>query len=182
MVVDLYKTYRNKLTYIKEISKKMYYRSVIDENKSNSNRLWKVINEIIKKERKHTSNILHEVVDANGHKQTDSVTVSNAFNQYFSEVGSRLASKIPPTSKSPTANIKSVPHSMFLEPITEEVTNCIRSLNDHKSAGATDIPIKCIKLSNVIISPILTVIFNRCITEGIFPDDLKIAQITSIFK
>ena len=72
---------------------------------------------------------------------------------------------------------------MFLEPITEEeVTNYIRSLNDHKSAGATDIPIKCVKLSNVIISPILTVIFNRCITEGIFPDDLKIAQITPIFK
>ena len=72
---------------------------------------------------------------------------------------------------------------MFLEPITEEeVTHYIRSLNDHKSAGATGIPIKCIKLSNVIISPILTVIFNRCITEGIFPDDLKIAQITPIFK
>ena len=72
---------------------------------------------------------------------------------------------------------------MFLEPITEEeVTYYIQSLNDHKSAGATDIPIKCIKLSNVIISPILTVIFNRCITEGIFPDDLKIAQITPIFK
>ena len=72
---------------------------------------------------------------------------------------------------------------MFLEPITEEeVTHYIRSLNNHKSSGATDIPIKCIKLSNAIISPILTVIFNRCITEGIFPDDLKIAQITPIFK
>ena len=183
MAVDLYKTYKNKLTHIKEISKKMYYKSVIDENKSNSNRLWKVINEIIRKERKQTSNIPHEVIDANGHKQTDSATVNNTFNQYFSEVGFRLASKIPPTSKFPTANIKSVPYSMFLEPITEEeVTHYIRSLNDHKSAGATEIPIKCIKLSNVIISPILTVIFNRCITEGIFPDDLKIAQITPIFK
>ena len=123
------------------------------------------------------------MIDTNGHKQTDSVTVGNAFNQYFSEVGSRLASKIPPTSKSPTANIKSVHCSMFLEPITEEkVTYYIRSLNDHKSAGATNIPIKCIKLVNVIISPIFTVIFNRCITEGIFPDNLKIAQITPIFK
>ena len=161
----------------------MYYKIVIDENKSNSNRLWKVINEIIRKERKQTSNIPHEVIDANGHKQTDSATISNAFNQYFSEVGSRLASKIPPTSKSPTANIKSAPYSMFLEPTTEEeVTQYIRSLNDHKNAEATDIPIKCIKLSNVIISPNLTVIFNRCVTEGIFPDDLKIAQITPIFK
>ena len=71
---------------------------------------------------------------------------------------------------------------MFLEPITEEVTCYIRSLNDHKSTGAMDIPIKCIKLSNVIISPIFTVIFNRCTTEGIFHDDLKIAQITPIFK
>ena len=104
----------------------MYYKSVIDENKRNSNRLWKVIKKIITKERKQTSNIPHEVIDANGHKQTDSATVSNAFNQYFSEVGSRLASKIPPTSKSPTSNIKSVLYSMFLEPITEEeVTHSI---------------------------------------------------------
>ena len=184
MAVDLYKTYGNKLTHVKEISKKMYYKSVIDVNKSNSNRLWKVINEIIRQERKQTNNIPHEVIDANGHKQTDSVTVSNAFNQYFSEVGSRLASKIPPTSRSSTANIKSVPYSTFLESIIteEEVTCYIRSLNDHKSAGATDISIKCIKLYNVIISPILTVIFNRCMTEGIFSDDLKIAQITPIFK
>ena len=97
MAVDLYKAYRNKLTHIEEILKKMYCKSVIDENKSH--RLWKVINEIIRKERKQTSNIPNEVIDANGHKQTDSATVSNAFNQYFSVVGSRLASKIPPTSK-----------------------------------------------------------------------------------
>ena len=49
------------------------------------------------------------MIDANGHKQTDSATVSDAFNQYFSEVGSRLASKIPPTSKSPTASVPSKP-------------------------------------------------------------------------
>ena len=124
MALDLYKTYRNKLTHIKEISKKICYKSVIDVNKSNSNGLWKVINEIIRQERKQTNNIPHEVVDANGHKQTDSVTVSNAFNQYFSEVGSRLASKIPPKSKFPTTNIKRVPYSMFLEPITEEEVTC----------------------------------------------------------
>ena len=97
MAVDLYKTYGNKLTHIKEISKNMHYKSVIDVNKSNSNRLWKVINEIISQERKQTNKIPREVIDANGHKQTDSVTVGNAFNQYFREVGSRLASKIPPT-------------------------------------------------------------------------------------
>ena len=45
MAVDLYKTYRNKLTYMKEISKNMYCKSVIDVNKSN--RLWRVTNEII---------------------------------------------------------------------------------------------------------------------------------------
>ena len=70
----------------------------------------------------------------NGRKQTDLVKVSNAFNQYFRNVGSRLASKVSPTSKSPTAN--SVPYSMFLELITEEEVTCyIRSLNDRKSGG-----------------------------------------------
>ena len=78
MAIDLYIRHGNKLTHIK-ISKKMYYKSVIiSVNKSNSNRLWEVINEIIRQERKQTNNIPHEVLDANGHKQTDSITVSNA--------------------------------------------------------------------------------------------------------
>ena len=51
-----------------------------------------------------------------------------------------------------------------------------------KVAGVTYVPLKCTELSNAIIYPILIVIFNRCITEDIFPDDLKIAQIIPIFK
>ena len=39
----LYKIYRNKLTHIKEISKKFYYNDIINKAKHNTAFIWKVI-------------------------------------------------------------------------------------------------------------------------------------------
>ena len=33
-----------------------------------------------------------------------------------------------------------------------------------------------------IISPIIAMIFNQCIEEGVFPDNLKMAEVVLIFK
>ena len=51
-----------------------------------------------------------------------------------------------------------------------------------KSAGAYHIPNKIIKLSTVIIAPILTKLFNDSIRQGVYPDVFKIAQAVPIHK
>ena len=47
-----YKTYRNKLTKIKTISKKMYYGKKLKNSNKNSSETWKVINDITKRKKK----------------------------------------------------------------------------------------------------------------------------------
>ena len=51
-----------------------------------------------------------------------------------------------------------------------------------KSAGPEGIPLKFIKLTNVIITPVLVEIFNKCIVNGVYPNSLKIGQIFPIHK
>ncbi len=55
-------------------------------------------------------------------------------------------------------------------------------MNVNKSSPS-DIPkIKFLKISVEVIAPVLTKIFNLCITKGFFPDNLKLAEVVPIYK
>ena len=68
------------------------------------------------------------------------------------------------------------------ETAEEDVARLIEDLSDNKAIQDGDIQIKFIKLSNSILAPILTHIFNRCTNEGTYPNCFKISQITPICK
>ena len=61
----------------------------------------------------------------------------------------------------------------------DEVSKIISELKNGKSS---DIPIHVVKQSSHIISPLLSVLYNECMKDGIFPDDLKIGRISPIYK
>lgn len=58
----------------------------------------------------------------------------------------------------------------------------INDLNVRKGNRVNDIPAKVIKLSGEVISPFLSDIFNRCMSQGCYPDQLKIAHVIPIHK
>jgi len=58
----------------------------------------------------------------------------------------------------------------------DEVLSLIENLAEGKTLQYSDIPTKLIKLSAIVLAPILTRICNRCINEG-SSDCFKIAQI-----
>ena len=79
---------------------------------------------------------------------------------------------------SPIALIPSNPNIFFLDPITiNEVEKNIVELDPNKKTNIHGIPIKFIKMSSSIISPILKELFNQCICQATFPDILKVADI-----
>ena len=74
----------------------------------------------------------------------------------------------------------SVPYSLFSKPITEqEIILQIGALNQNKSTPINGIPIKFIKLTAGLF---LTSLYNKCLLEGIFPNILKTAHITPVYK
>ena len=99
-------------------------------------------------------------------------------------MGGKLAEKLPSTDASFSDYLKSPSKkSLFIKKATElEVGNHVQELEEGKSVGIDEIPPKVLKWASSIIVPILTKIFNKCITEGVYPDSLKIARVTPIFK
>ena len=185
-IADQYRLCRNKLTHIKEESKKSYYRDILSDNMHNSSQIRRTVNDIVRYKSKQKHNLPSFFIDEHNIILKDPVKISNSFNNYFANVGSLLAAKITSSNNHTVFQYPSaaqIPASFFLKPILEEeVIKQLRNLKASKSSGAYHIPNKIIKLSTVIIAPILTKLFNDSIRQGVFPDVLKIAQVVLIHK
>ena len=62
------------------------------------------------------------------------------------------------------------------------VADTIRKIPSNKVAGIDKIPCKILKSVVNIIDEPLSKIFNKSISSGIFPDDLKTAKVSPIYK
>ena len=62
----------------------------------------------------------------------------------------------------------------------DDVSSELNKLDHTKST--TGVNIKLLKENSETCAPILTNIFNSCISNGVFPDKLKLADISPIFK
>ena len=150
-----YKVYRNKFNKIKRIAKKVYYSNKLNELKGNLRLTWKLINEIINKNKSRSelpSDFLKE-----DNMISDPLEIANYLNEYFVNIGPNLAKKIP---ESPV-NFKSYLderncNSIFLDAILEsEVAKEISQLKVTKSGGYDEMSSKVIRgISNHIVKPL----------------------------
>jgi len=106
-------------------------------------------------------------------------------NNFFSEVGKSLSTKIKP---SPTTYRHFITHinpkkSLFLAPTDAyKIQLLIKNLKMKSYSSPNDIPSKFLKIASCIVSEWLSKLFNKCMTTGKFPDTWKIAHITPIPK
>jgi hypothetical protein len=64
----------------------------------------------------------------------------------------------------------------------QDVVNEIGKINVSKSTGPDNIPAKLLRDSKDVVAPFLALIFNTSLNNCIFPDDLKTARISPIYK
>ena len=135
---------------------------------------WKFINQII----------AHKTNMTNGSNTTIEQTQCEKLNVYFTNVGKTFSSKLKPTLFSYKPFLKQpFTKSFFLVPTDpNEIQFLISSLKNKNTTSSHDIPTKFLKLSNNLISSWLANYFNHCMTEGEFPDLMKIAQVTPVPK
>ena len=75
------------------------------------------------------------------------------------------------------------PDSMFFQPTNKsEIEKIIQSLDSKKSSDIFGISPKLLKILSPAISETLSNIFNKSIALGVFPDHMKLAMRTLIFK
>ena len=75
-----------------------------------------------------------------------------------------------------------MPYFRFHEIDSGEVFKIIESLKVKKSAGYDNISARVIKENKMTLTPILTELINLSLNNSVFPDCLKVAKITPIFK
>ena len=82
---QFYKKYANKLTRLKNLSKKMYYKEAFNVKKSNSNELWKLINSFILNKRANIPIVKKLTVNNIDFEEPEGI--SEQFNKFFVEIG-----------------------------------------------------------------------------------------------
>ena len=179
---ETYKTYHKNLKKTIKAAKKNYYYVAFDKYKGNSKKTWEIINKLrgkVKSDIKASFFIDNQLI-------TCRRAIANKFNQYFISLARNLNtdaySEIPITAFPSFHSYLSRPceKTIFLEDCTtDEVAQII---NDFENGKASDIPIVLIKASSAIISSHLAPLYNRCISNGNFPDILKRGKISPIFK
>ena len=181
---EKYKEYHRILLKTKRIAKQLYYQNLCKEFRHNSQKLWKLINSISGKTNNKCDIVDHLKVDnVEVHKRDEIATV---FAKHFSSVGKRFATKIPPSRKTSTDYLESIPSSnasLFLNPTSPpETLNLINELPNKKSSGHDKINNILLKsLKSVLVEP-LSIVFNQSMNEGIFPDVMKLADMVPLYK
>ena len=180
--LQIYKTYRNKLTKIIRFARKLHFSNKIKKVQSNSRATWKVIKEVMGTKSKP---LPKDDLTFNGNKITDSNDSADCFNSFFTNIGVQLADKIAAPNNAHYTEFLSQPvqASLFLNPTNpNEIINITRSLNASKSKGYDEISTSLLKEIIHVIAEPLAYIFNKSIESGFFPDLLKIAKVTPVFK
>ena len=88
-----YKRLRNTINNNIKTSKASYFSNPFSQSKGNSRKTWQTINELTFR---RTNNTTVKELKLNGSIISNSSELPNAFNDYFSTVGPRLADEIPP--------------------------------------------------------------------------------------
>ena len=176
-----YKIYRNKLKHILIKEEKKYYANLLKSNKSNMKKTWSILKEIVNKGKQ--SQIQSKFKVSDNSITTNKTLISDKFNDFFTSIGPSLAKKIPQQNVSPMEYMQEkLVNSMFMEPVKEdEVTTIISNLKN-SAPGHDEITAGTLKGVLAAINHPLVYILNLSLSEGLFPDELKIAYVVPTYK
>ena len=176
-----YKYYRNKLNHILKIAEKKHYTDLLNNNKSNSKKTWKIMKGIINKNRSNSVNVRFKLRD--GSLTTDKQLISERFNEFFVGIGPSLAKKIPPQNVSPSKCMGAKElHSIYLSAVSPSEINKIISSLKNGAPGHDEISSGILRLISSHINEPIAYLCNLSFMNGIFPNELKLANVLPLYK
>ena len=118
--------------------------------------------------------------------ETNKRIISNEMCKYFAEIGMTFAKKIHSSEKTITDYMKKIDTnstSIFLTPTCAiEIENIIVNLKSKNSSGWDGVSNKLLKQLKHVIAYPLSVIFNKSMAQGVFPEIFKWADVILLYK
>ena len=172
--------YRNILNRVINSAKTEYYKYKFSNVSSNSVKTWKLINDILNRSRNDSK---PNQILFNDEVITDEFQVGNIFNKFFTSVGLDLSSNFQNQNldyrkylTSPNVN------SFFCSLVTPVECEIVISSLKNTKTDLNCIPIFLFKKIAPYISVPISNLVNSSFRNGIFPNSLKIAKVTPLFK
>ena len=172
-----------KINKVNKKAKKYYYANEFEKCNGNPKKTWDIINKLRGKSK--ISNPPSFIID--NEQVISRRIITNKFNNYFVSLADNMNREAfehyTYVDESPSFEnymSKACETSIFLEDCN--ASEILEIINELSSQKASDIPILLIKSTSQIISPFLSILYNKYMRTGIFPDCLKIGKITPIFK
>ena len=181
---SVYRNFRNSVNNKLKQSKKLYYQRAFHGVKSDVKKTWKILNRVLKPTNSRTKSEIKKIVVDNV-TYTEPEEIANLFNDFFSTIGENLNNSMPQTNSSindSTNNIPTQLNSFFFSPITSSNVHQIILSFKNKSSDISTYSIRTLKYISDIISPVLSLLINKSITDGYFPKSLKLARVIPLFK
>ena len=164
-------------------AKRMYYHEQFSKIKNDLKSTWKTIKDILgnKKNKKD----FPECFMINDTRVTNTKTIAESFNEFFTKIGPDLADRIEtPPGKNFKDFLKNPSISQFnFHTITEEdTTKSINELRNKSSKGVDGISSILLKQLKTELCKPITHLINCSIVTGLFPNKLKTARVIPIYK
>lgn len=178
-----FKSYNRILKHTIRNAKKLYYNNCFHRYKSDIKKTWSTINNIISKSKKMNDYPKEFLI--NGNFESNEKTIANEFNRYFIEIGPKLSQNIiSPNNKSIGDYLKSPVQTnfQFKRIDIDTVIKAIDSLKPKTSFSQDRISNKLLKYIKYEIAWPLMELINYTFALGIFPNTLKIAKVTPLYK
>lgn len=164
-----------------------YYTERFSRAEGNVREEWKVVDSILGIDRK---SVKIDSIDINGVQESESLKVSNHFNEYFTEVSSKLVPSIEPCTNCDCSVLSDMilmdnmqPNSFVFETFSPgEVFKVIMSLKNKRSCTSDGVSTDMLKKVAWFVTDVLTHVFNKSVVNGTFPDHLKCAEVLPLFK
>ena len=164
-------------------AKIQYHDNLFCQYKNDSKKTWQTISNIICKSNTKRKTLDKIMLDSKVIK--DKEEICNKFNDFFVNIGPKLATQIKPVSNKTydTFLKRRVLMSFSFTLVNEnDVLKHLASLRTKNSAGVDGISVKLLKkLSPALINP-LSLLINQSLVTGVFPKKLKIAKVLPLFK
>ena len=179
-IKNTFNIYRNMLKKLIRQAKRLYYIATFARFKHNIKQTWKIIKETLNRSKRDALPnrflVGEQYID-------DPKEIANAFNSYFINIGPSVASHIVTDvsykdylSENHTTTIK----MKFVK--EEAVDSIINKLKNKTSRGIDGISNQILKIAKAELLRPITFLVNQMIHTGTYPQQLKIAKVTPIFK
>ena len=179
-----FKEYRNKLNQLKINAKEIYFQKSSKNANGNPRKTWQIINSVIDPNK---SEKIHHIKELVSEKESikSPEKISSLLDSFFVNVGQKIKKDKLSNAKSKRKLMTQVtpPKLKKQETMAEmqnfpsvtcdEVKKCICEIKGTRSTGLDGLSLQLIRKVQPAIIEALTVLINRSLDEGIFPNKLK---------